>query len=152
MLATRLVVLSQRGLTCASNTPIPGHAALSKASVGHTMIDLGDDDYTQGRPHPMIEPSVRDVPMLAALAEVGVGVVLVDVVLGYGAHVDPAGHLIAVLAKAPATRPLVITSITGTAGDPQPLAQQQAKLRAAGVVVARSNADAVRRAIAHISR
>ncbi len=145
------VVLAQHGLAVASNTPIPGQLALSAAYTGHTVVDLGDDEYTQGRPHPMIEPTVRDAPLLAALCEPAVGVVLVDVVLGYGAHSDPAGHLVAVLAKAPASGALVITSVTGTAGDPQQLARQQATLQAAGIVVARSNADAVRRAIAHVS-
>ena len=145
------VVLTQHGLICASNTPIPGHDKLTASYAGHTMIDLGDDEYTQGRPHPMIEPAVRDAPLLAALAAPDVGVVLVDIVLGLGAHADPAGHLVAVLAKAPSARPHVVTAITGTAGDPQPLAQQQAKLRDAGVIVAQSNADAVRRAIAIIN-
>ncbi len=145
------VVLASAGLACASNVPIPGSLPLSASLPGHTLIDLGDDEYTQGRPHPMIEPAVREAPLLAALAEPGVGVVLIDVVLGYGAHADPAGHIVSVLARAQQPHPLVITSVTGTAGDPQGLTQQQAKLRAAGVVVAPSNAAAVRLAIQHIS-
>ena len=62
-------------------------------SGGHRLLDLGDDRYTQGRPHPMIDPAVRDQPLADALADPKVGVVLMDVVLGYGGHDDPAGHL-----------------------------------------------------------
>ena len=62
------------------------------------MIDLGDDAFTRGRPHPMFEPGVRDAPLAEALADPAVGVILLDVVLGYGGHADPAGHLAAFLA------------------------------------------------------
>ena len=144
------VVLAAMGQAFASNVPIPGSEPLSGTHGGHTVVDLGDDDYTQGRPHPMIEPAVRDAPLLAALADPTVGVVLIDVVLGYGAHADPAAHVVSVLAKAMKPHPLVVTSVTGTAGDPQGLASQQAKLRAAGVVVAQSNAEAVRLAVRQV--
>ena len=144
------IELRAEGLACASNVPLPGHAMIDAAHVGHTLIDLGDDAYTQGRPHPMIEPAVRDVPLLAALSEPNVGCVLIDVVLGFGAHADPAGHIASVLARAPTSRPLIITSVTGTAGDPQGLARQQAKLRDCGVVVAVSNAEAARLAARYV--
>ena len=58
---------------------------------GHTFVDLGDDRYTRGRPHPMIEPEIRNAHVAAAAADPAVGVILLDVVLGYGAHADPAG-------------------------------------------------------------
>ena len=144
------IELRAEGLACASNVPVPGHELIAATYVGHTLIDLGDDAYTQGRPHPMIEPAVRDVPLLAALSELRVGCVLIDIVLGYGAHVDPAGHIASVLARAPARHPLVITSVTGTARDPQGLARQQAKLRDCGVVVALSNAEAARLAARYV--
>lgn len=145
------VILSQAGLASASNVPIPGHVPLAGQATGHIVIDLGDDEYTQGRPHPMIEPAVRDAPLLAALSDETVGVVLVDVVLGFGAHADPAGHLISVLAKAPKERPLVVASLTGTAGDRQSLSSQRDKLEAGGIVVGQSNAEAVRIAIRHVT-
>jgi hypothetical protein len=109
--------------------------------AGHVMIDLGDDAFTRGRPHPMIEPAVRDAPLAAALADPGVGVILLDVVLGYGAHPDPAGHLAQALAKRRGGA-LIVASVTGTDADPQPRAEQVAKLEQAGVMVADSNADA----------
>ena len=146
------VVLGRAGITCASNVPIPGHVAYGPGAKGHVIIDLGDDEYTQGRPHPMIEPGVRDAPLLAALGDSDVGVVLIDVVLGFGAHADPAGHLVGVLAQAAGKRPLVVTSVTGTDGDPQHLRTQQEKLRAAGIVVAQSNAEAARIAVAYVDR
>src|SRR5208283_581118 len=62
-------------------------------SVGHTIVDLGDDVFTVGRPHPMIDPSARVERMAAERDDAEIAVVLVDVVLGYGSHDDPAGAL-----------------------------------------------------------
>ncbi|HXW25243.1 MAG TPA: acyl-CoA synthetase FdrA, partial [Xanthobacteraceae bacterium] len=134
------VVFRAAGLPVASNVPVPGAAALSGAA-GHAMIDLGDDAYTRGRPHPMIEPAVRDAALKAALADPAVAVILIDVVLGYGAHPDPAGHLAQALAGR-GDGPLIVASVTGTDADPQPRAGQVQALEAAGVIVADSNADA----------
>jgi FdrA protein len=135
------VVFRAAGLKVASNVPVPGATPVNDATAGHVMIDLGDDAYTRGRPHPMIEPAVRDAPLKAALADPAVGVVLIDVVLGYGAHPDPAGHLAQALAGR-RDGALIIASVTGTDQDPQPRAAQVRKLTAAGVIVAESNADA----------
>ncbi len=150
MCAEAQVVLHGRGLAVASNVPVPGAATeASNSSSGHVLIDLGDDDFTRGRPHPMIEPSVRDAPLAAALADTSVGVVLLDLVLGYGGHLDPAGAIADALAKFPRpSRPIVIASVTGTEQDPQVRSAQVAKLTAAGVVVAPSNAAAARLAAA----
>jgi FdrA protein len=63
-------------------------------------------------------------------------------VLGYGGHLDPAGHFVSALSKAPKARPAIVASVTGVDGDPQGYAGQIAKLREAGVIVAPSNADA----------
>jgi len=136
------------GLAVASNVPVPG--AVAVADGGHLMIDLGDDIYTRGRPHPMIDPAVRDAPLAEALADPAVAVVLIDVVLGLGAHPDPAGHLAGVLAgRKDGT--LVVASVTGTDADPQRRADQVRKLAAAGVTVAESNADAAATAIAALA-
>src|SRR6185436_5930803 len=87
------IVFRQAGLSVMSNVPVPGASAIVRAPDGHVMIDLGDDEFTRGRPHPMFEPGVRDAPLAEALADPSVGLVLLDVVLGYGGHPDPAGHL-----------------------------------------------------------
>jgi succinyl-CoA synthetase alpha subunit len=141
------VVFAAAGASVSSNVPVPGAAALTRAPAGHALIDLGDDQFTRGRPHPMIEPAVRDAPLAAALADPNVGVVLLDVVLGYGAHPDPAGHLAQALSSRREGVALV-ASVTGTDADPQPRREQVRKLEAAGVVVADSNADAAALALA----
>ena len=122
------------GEAVASNAPVPKAATLADADEGHLMIDLGEDEYTQGRPHPMIDPSVRDERLIQSLEDPTVGVVLVDVVIGHGTHHDPAGHLAGVLAaRRPADGPVVVASVTGTDDDPQGLTAQSARLEAAGV-------------------
>ncbi len=136
------------GLSVMSNAAIPGADTLSENSTAHTIIDLGSDEYTQGRPHPMIDPSVRDGALETAMADSSVGIVLVDVVIGYGAYEDPAGHLVASLGTSLSGSTLVIASVTGTDGDPQGRLNQIAKLEAAGILVAPSNADAAELALA----
>jgi len=119
-----------------------------RRSVGHTVVDLGDDAFTVGRPHPMIDPSARVERMMAERDDGEIAVVLVDVVIGYGSHEDPAGAIApAVEAMRKAARQRggylpVLASITGTAGDPQNFALQKAKLEAAGCVVMPSNHQA----------
>jgi FdrA protein len=140
------IILQQAGLPVASNVPVPGAAAMEAASE-HVMIDLGDDAFTRGRPHPMFEPGVRDAPLAEALSDPTVGVILLDIVLGYGGHNDPAGHLAAFLAGRE-RRALIVACVTGTDADPQPREAQVRKLVEAGVMVAESNADATEAAIA----
>jgi FdrA protein len=108
---------------------------------GRRILDLGAEEYTQGRPHPMVDPALR----LALLREEGprAGLVLLDVVLGHGAHADPAGALAGVLADLARDRP-VIAHVCGTPGDPQDVRAQERTLREAGVVVAPTNAAAAR--------
>jgi FdrA protein len=119
-----------------------------RTSVGHTVVDLGDDVFTVGRPHPMIDPSTRTERIDAEAADDSIAVMLVDVVLGYGSHADPAGALVPSLVAARAAaarrggRLAVVASITGTPGDYQGYAQQKAKLAEAGVVVMPSNFQA----------
>ncbi len=146
------VVFLEAGQPIASNAPIPGVASLDRANAGHFMIDLGADEYTRGRPHPMIDPSVRDAALDDALADTSVAVVLLDLVLGFGAHGDPAGHLVRTLESRPATGPVVIASVTGTEDDPQPRSRQIATLERAGVLVAPTNAQAAELACALCAR
>ena len=116
-----------------------------------TVLDLGDDEYTVGRPHPMIDPTVRVEFLRAALAAPDTAVVLLDVVLGTGSAADPAGALLPALREARGG-PLVIAYVCGTAGDAQGLGRQEALLREAGVVTARSSTLAVRLALNVIAK
>jgi FdrA protein len=118
-----------------------------KGLSGHRFVDLGDDEYTRGRPHPMIEPEIRNDHVARAMANPEVGLVLVDVVLGFGAHENPAG----VLLKAIKGQKPVVASVTGTEQDPQVWSRQVALLRDAGVVVAASNAHAAELAASMVS-
>lgn len=113
----------------------------------HVFVDLGADRYTRGRPHPMIEPQMRNEHISAALADPGVALILVDVVLGYGSHPDPAG----VLARVVGGRKTFIASVIGTDNDPQVRSRQVAVLREAGVLVAPSNAHAAELAASLVS-
>jgi FdrA protein len=142
------ILFLQAGLQVASNAAVPGASPMDDPTVAHRMIDLGDDQFTQGRPHPMIEPAIRAEPLREAVEDPAVGIILVDVVLGFGAHPDPAGQLAEILAALPKTGgPAIIASVTGTEQDPQCYSTQVEKLRQAGVVVAHCNADAVALAV-----
>jgi FdrA protein len=137
----------------ASNIPLrPGwRLADPHRSEGHTFVDFGDDAMTEGRAHPMIDPGLRNERFGREAADPETGVVLLDVVLGYGGHPDPAGELAPLVERALAARPgrlTVVVSLCGAAGDPQGLDGQAAALRAAGAVVARSSAQAARLALA----
>jgi succinyl-CoA synthetase alpha subunit len=155
------VVLRQGGLEVRSNVAVdPALKVKPGAEVrGHVIWDLGDDAFTVGRPHPMIEPALRDDLVAAALGDPGVGIVLVDCVIGYGAHPDPAGSLAAAVERAASAarlagrRPaIVIASITGTERDPQGYREQRRTLEAAGVLVLDSNALAARLALDLVKR
>ena len=135
------IVLLDLGLKVASNAPVPGAA---HSGAPHRLIDLGADEYTRGRPHPMIEPALRNEHLARALREKSVGVVLLDLVIGYGAHPDPAGLLVEILGRRKSRNIAVIASVTGTEADPQVYSKQVKTLRAAGVIVAPSNAAAAR--------
>jgi FdrA protein len=135
----RIAGLFCGGTLCAEAEIILAGSGLRESA--YRLVDLGDDEYTQGRPHPMIEPELRNEHLAKALKDPKVGVILLDLVIGYGAHADPAG-LIAPLLKR--TGKLVIASVTGTEADPQVYSKQVRTLEAAGVVVADSNAAAAR--------
>ncbi|EOQ46162.1 TPA: acyl-CoA synthetase FdrA [Citrobacter braakii] len=113
---------------------------------GHRIVDLGDDSYTLGRPHPMIDPTTRSIEIEKLAAFPDVGVLLLDVVLGYGACADPAGAVVEAVdqVRAKRTAPLVvIATLTGTEGDPQGRCEQEEKLREAGVAVVETLEEAV---------
>lgn len=150
-----------------SNIPLDPSLALGAdlASDGHIMIDFGDDALTQGRAHPMIDQRTRLDRIAAEAAHLagdgpaadgehtGGGVLLIDVVLGHGAHPDPASELAPALADAfrtvaAAGRDLaVVVSLCGTPDDPQGLDRQAEAFVAAGASVHLSNAAAARKAV-----
>ena len=140
------LILVAAGRSVVSNAPVPG-AGRSNEEGADSIVDLGADEVTRGRPHPMIDPTVRDEELRKALADPGVAVVLVDCIIGFGANADPAGHLAAIVAAAGAGAPPVLASVTGTEGDPQVRSQQMAVLEHAGVIVAPSNAHAAELAL-----
>ena len=141
-----------------SNTSFPTSSLINDPwhSEGHTILDLGDDVFTRGRPHPMIDHRLRNERLLQEAADPETAVVLVDVVLGCGAHDDPAAAMAPALAEAQqqngGSAPALVGFVCGTAGDPQGLARQQAALSEAGVLLANSNAEAVRLAAAIVER
>jgi succinyl-CoA synthetase alpha subunit len=133
------------GISCFSNTPTAGNKPLddARSSREHTIIDMGDDAFTQGRPHPMIDPTQRDQRIRDELADPETAVVLFDVVLGYGSSLDPVSGLLRVIGEAPERRPVALIGyVCGTDQDPQDRAQIVAGLEAAGVLVASTNAEA----------
>jgi FdrA protein len=133
-----------------SNIPLPGQRALGRdlRASGHTFIDFGDDALTAGRPHPMIDPSLRTERLAAELSDPQCAAVLLDVVLGYGAHPDPAAGLVGLISTADIP---VVVSLIGTRDDPQGLESTAKRLAAAGAVVHASNAAASREAVAIVS-
>ena len=142
-------VLAAAGLDVASGAASPGR---SGSNSPHVVIDLGADEYTVGRPHPMIDPALRNAKLREALADPEVAVVLLDVVLGLGAHPDPARPVCDAVRDADGGGPLVVASVCGTRDDPQNRERQAAMLGAAGVIVAPSNADAAATAAAILRR
>jgi FdrA protein len=113
---------------------------------GHMLIDFGDDEFTVGRPHPMIDSSARDEYVRSVFDRPDTAVVLLDIVLGYGAAADPISGLVNILSAQNtfvAEGPIVVTHVCGTDNDPQCRSSVVDRLRAIGVLVADSNADAV---------
>jgi hypothetical protein len=137
-----------RGLPCRSNAPVHGASPLDGSNLGHVFIDMGDDEYTRGRPHPMIDPSLRNTEIREAADDPALAVLLFDLVLGYGSHPSPADELADALRDAQRTaskhgRKLVtIGHVCGTDGDPQDRAAQIQTLASTGAIIAGSNVEA----------
>lgn len=135
-----------------SNAPLDPRDRLadSNHSQGHSLVDLGEEEFTVGRPHPMIDNDLRIRRMLQEARRADAGVLLMDVVLGYGAHPDPAAELgpairqAQTIAREDGRWLPVALSVTGAPDDPQGLARQTAALQAAGALVCPSNASAAR--------
>jgi FdrA protein len=136
-----------------SNIPLEPELEIADldAALGsetHSMLDFGDDALTQGRAHPMIDPTLRLEHLAKVAADPRTGVLLLDVVLGHGAEPDPAAALAPAIAGAVGRGVPVVVSCIGTTSDPQGLDQQVSALVDAGAEVHLSNAGAARRAAA----
>ena len=136
--------------------PVLSNAPLEKAqqmadsnkSTGHCAIDLGEEEFTVGRPHPMIDNDLRIRRILQEAKDPEVAVIMLDVVIGYGAHPDPAGELGAAaqqaiqMAAKEGRQLIFVASVTGTEADPQCLSRATKTLEQAGITVCESNAMA----------
>jgi FdrA protein len=143
-------ILAERLGAVRSNAPAGLARRLEGEPRGHVVLDLGEEEFTRGRPHPMIDPQARAERVVAEAADPEVGVLLLDVVLGYASHPDPAGALLPAIREATAARPqlAVVAYVLGTEADPQVRSRQEAALAEAGVRLAPTNAAAARLAAA----
>ena len=144
-----MVIATERLGPVWSNIPLrPEWRLPAPSSAQHIMIDFGDDELTAGRPHPMIDQTLRLEQLAAQAADPAVAVLLMDVVLGHGAHPDPAAELAPAIAAV--SQPVVV-SLIGAPSDPQDVTRQAEQLRAAGAHVFASNAAATRFACAAVA-
>jgi len=143
-------VMRDAGIIVYSNAPLDGMRAIEgqDASIENTLIDMGADEFTVGRPHPMIDATQRVRRIQAEARDPEVAVLLLDVILGYNAAIDPAGDLADAIRTAKRTATdagrylSVVVSVCGTADDPQGLENQEEILREAGAIVFASNLQA----------
>ncbi|MDQ2749181.1 MAG: FdrA family protein [Actinomycetota bacterium] len=124
----------------AATPPVPGERPIP---IGHVMIDFGDDELTAGRPHPMIDQTLRLERLAVEAQDPTTSVLLLDVVLGHGAHADPASELAPAIAAVDDDIAVVL-SLVGARADPQDLGAQAQALQRAGAHVFTSNAQAAR--------
>jgi len=110
-------------------------------SIRHTVLDLGEDEFTVGRPHPMIDFSLRNKRIIEEAKNPETMILLLDLVLGYGAHLNPLADLLPTLKEALQYVPIIV-SVTGTDQDPQGRREIMKTLRETGIVVKESNAQA----------
>lgn len=135
-----------------SNAPVDKANLLADATVsqGHTAVDLGEDEFTVGRLHPMLDPTLRNRRILQEARDPETAIIYLDIVLGYGVHPDPAGAACEAIreaqdvARREGRQIIFIAHVCGTDGDPQNAGAQEQKLRDAGVVVLPTNAAATR--------
>lgn len=114
-------------------------------SKEHSIVDMGDDYFTDGMPHPMIDPRLRSARIIQEAEDADTAIILLDCVLGYGSHEDPASTIAEAIreAKLRATHDITfVASICGTDKDPQVFEKQKSTLQHAGVIVCETNAQA----------
>lgn len=143
-------ILRDEGMTVYSNAPLSGALPLPdpRSSREHSLVDMGADEFTEGKPHPMIDATQRSARIVAESRDPTVALLLLDVVLGYNAAADPAGDLSEAIgsAKHSATQRgghlAVLASVCGTPEDPQDLPAQERSLEDLGVLVFPSSSQA----------
>jgi FdrA protein len=135
-----------------SNAPLEERNRLTDSNqcLGNCAIDLGEEEFTVGRPHPMIDNDLRIRRMQMEAQDPEVAVIMLDVVIGYGSHPDPANELgpaalrAMQIAEKARRKLLFIASVTGTEEDPQCLSRTTQTLKSNGIIVCHSNAAAAR--------
>jgi succinyl-CoA synthetase alpha subunit len=145
-------MLLQEDMEVHSNSSVGRSLSLKDIwkSEGHTLIDLGDDVFTRGRPHPMIDYRLRTERIIQEASDPEMAVLLLDVVLGFGSNMDPAAELVPALKQAHSIAErqhrgfVCVGHVCGTAGDPQGLSRQEDALKTGGMILTESNAQAVR--------
>jgi FdrA protein len=143
-------ILCEAGIVVHSNAPLNPQTKLANPnkSLEHTIIDMGDETYTLGRPHPMIDGTIRRQRILSESRDSSVAVMLLDFILGHNASMDPVGEVLDAILEAKHTiqqqggKLTIVASVCGTKEDPQELDLQVKLLREVGVIVFRSNAKA----------
>ncbi len=146
-----LVMLQGKIKPIYTNLSFKGAEAIADVykSTEHTIIDFGEDEFTQGRLHPMIDPTLRNTRIINEAKDPETAVIVLDLVLGYNAHPDPAGSALEAIKEArqiaekDGRNIIFVTSVCGTDSDPQKRNEQVAKLEKDGALVFPSNADAV---------
>ncbi len=145
-------IFRDAGIAVHSNAPLDQKYRLADPdhSIEHTIVDMGDDYYTTGKPHPMIDGTMRKQRILVEGRDPQVAIILLDFILGYNASMDPVSELLEAIVEVKKTAQkrggslTVVASICGTDDDPQNLSLQTRMLKESGVIVFRSNAKAAR--------
>lgn len=137
-----LAILSELLGPVYSNAPLDGAWRVPAPAGSHVCLDVGEEEYTVGRPHPMIDPQARIELLDEQGRDPAVAAILLDVVLGYGSHQDPAGQLAPACARAVEQGAAVVTYVLGTRADPQGYNRQRDLLREAGCIVTETAARA----------
>jgi FdrA protein len=135
-----MVVISDRLGPVHSNVPLDPSWKLPAPPGAHACLDLGEEEYTRGRPHPMMDPESRAERIIEETEDEDVAVILLDVVLGYGGHPDPASVLAKACRVASGLRIAVVVHVVGTDGDPQGYREQSQQFEESGCVLAPTGA------------
>jgi FdrA protein len=139
-----MVLLSRHAGPVYSNVPLRPAWGTPAPDGAHVCLDLGDEEYTRGRPHPMLDPAARVTHIRGAADDPSTAAILLDVVLGHGAHPDPASVLAPACADITnrSGGPAVVAYVLGTDADPQGRAGQRRRLAEAGCLLAPTGARA----------
>ena len=143
-------ILREAGISVYSNNPLEPKNKLKHPDISlqHTLVDMGDEFYMVGKPHPMLDGTMRRQRIIAESHDPQMAVLYLDFILGYNASMDPVGELYDAIVEAKRVYKqrggslIVVASICGTKGDPQDLTFQVKMLHDAGVLVYDSNAQA----------